>query len=98
MRMQYKDILNNLIPADDLHWDEEEKRYASLSGEETQEIITKCLEVGMTDFNDVHKFVNWCGFVRIGQILMKNFMLGSLRVSGFDNEGMPYFGPNKENR
>lgn len=95
--MQYKDIINNLIPADDLHWDEGENRYASLSGEETQEIIAKCIEVGMTDFDEMYKFVQWCGYVRIGQILMKNFMLGSLRVSGFDHEGMPYFGPNKEN-
>lgn len=95
--MQYKQIINNLIPADDLHWDEGENRYASLSAEETQEIITQCLKVGLTQLDDIYKFVQWCGYVRIGQILMKNFMLGSLTVSGFDNEGMPYFGPNKEN-
>lgn len=95
--MHYKHIINNLIPADDLHWDEGENRYASLSGDETQEIIAKCMELGMSDFEDICKFVQWCGFVRIGQILMKNFMSGSLSVKGFDDEGMPYFAPNKEN-
>ena len=95
--MQYKNIINNIIPADDLHWDEDEKRYASLSGDETQEIISKCIEFGMTDLNDVYKFVQWCGYVRVGQILMKNFLSGSLSVNGFDEEGMPFFGPKKEN-
>ena len=76
--MQYKHIINNIIPADDLHWDEDEKRYASLSGDETQEIISKCIEAGMTDLGDVYKFVQWCGYVRVGQILMKNFLSGSL--------------------
>jgi hypothetical protein len=96
--MQYKHIINNLIPADDLHWDEEEKRYASLSGEETQEIINKCIEIGLVDFPDIYKFVQWCGYVRIGQILFKNFLSGSLKVNGFDEEGMPYFSANKENK
>jgi hypothetical protein len=94
--MQYKDVLNNLIPADDLHWDDEEKRYVSLSMDETQEIISKCLENGMKDFEDVHKFVQWCGYVRVGQILMKNFISGSLTVSGFDKQDSPYFCPKKE--
>lgn len=91
--MQYKNIVNKLIPADDLHWDEAESRYASLSGEETEEIIMKCLEAGMSEISDINKFVQWCGFVRIGQILMKNFMSGSLKVTGFDHEDMPYFCP-----
>ena len=94
--MQYKHIINNLIPADDLHWDPDEKRYASLSGEETQEVINKCVELGITDFPDIYKIVQWCGYVRIGQILYKNFLAGSLTVSGFDKEDMPYFSPNKE--
>lgn len=91
--MHYKEIINNLIPADDLHWDEEEGKYVSLSGEETQDIIQKCLENGMTDFEDVYKFVQWCGYVRVGQILMKNFLSGSLNVKGFDSEDAPYFSP-----
>lgn len=90
--MHYKQVINNIIPADDLHWDEEDKRYVSLSSEETQEIITRCIEEGMTDLQDVYKFVQWCGFVRVGQILMKNFLSGSLSVSGFDEENMPFFG------
>ena len=96
--MEYKHIINNLIPADDLHWDEQENRYVSISGDETQEIITKCVENGMTEISDVYKFVQWCGYIRVGQILLKNFMSGSLLVSGFDSEDTPYFCPNKENK
>lgn len=94
--MHYKQIINNIIPADDLHWDSNEQRYVSLSDEETQEIVTKCVESGMTDLQDVYKFVQWCGYIRVGEILMKNFLSGSLKINGFDEEGMPYFGPNKE--
>jgi len=95
--MHHKHIINNLIPADDLHWDEEDQRYVSLSSEETQEIINRCIEEGMQDLQDVYKFVQWCGFVRVGEILMKNFLSGSLSVSGFDEEGMPYFGAKRRN-
>ena len=95
--MHYKQVINNLIPADDLHWDEGDKRYVSLSGEETQEIITRCIEEGMTELQDVYKFVQWCGYVRVGEILMKNFLSGSLSVSGFDGEGMPFFGAKRRN-
>lgn len=95
--MEYKHIINNLIPADDLHWDEIENKYVSLSSEETQEIITKCVENGIDNISDVYKFVQWCGYIRVGQILLKNFMSGSLSVSGFDSEDTPYFCPNKEN-
>jgi hypothetical protein len=94
--MQYKHLINNLIPADDLHWDDEDQRYVSLSTEETQDIINRCIEEGLTDLKDVYMFVQWCGYVRIGQILMKNFLSGSLSVNGFDHEGMPFFGPKKE--
>lgn len=95
--MQYKDVINNIIPADDLHWDGEEKRYVSISPEETQEIIEACLKSGITELPEVYKFVQWCGYIRVGEILIKNFLAGSLTVSGFDEHDSPYFKPNKEN-
>lgn len=96
--MRYKEVINNLIPADDLHWDEEEKRYVSLSADETRDIVERCILMGMTEISDVHKFVQWCGYIRVGEILMRNFLSGSLRVTGFDPEGMPYFMANKESK
>lgn len=96
--MRYKDIINNIIPADDLYWDEEEGRYVSISPEETREIITACLVSGVTELSDVYKFVQWCGYIRVGEILIKNFISGSLKVTGFDEQDTPFFKSNKENR
>lgn len=95
--MQYQNVINNLIPADDLHWDETENRYVSISAEETEEIVAACIASGMNELADVHKFVQWCGYVKVGQILMKNFVSGSLLVTGFDKDGMPYFCANRSN-
>lgn len=87
----YKKIINNLIPADDLHWCEEEGKYVSLSSEETTEIIARCMEQGMTSLEDVYKFVSWCGVVRVGELLWKNYLGGGLRVIGFDENNEPIF-------
>lgn len=87
----YKYVINNIIPADDLHWCEEEGKYVSLSREEMDEIISSCIEQGMTDLNDVFKVIQWCGNVRVGQILWKNFLAGSLRITGFAEGDEPRF-------
>lgn len=87
----YKHILNNLIPADDLHWDEDQRKYVSLSEEETKKIVLACLNQGMTELTEVFKVVSWCGQVRIGQILWKNFMMGSVDICGFDENDEPLF-------
>jgi hypothetical protein len=93
----YKYILNNLIPADDLHWDTYEKKYVSLSDDETNEIVSACLKNGITELEDVTKVVNWCGSIRIGQILWKNFITGSVDICGFDDAGEPMFSIKKGN-
>lgn len=92
----YKNLLNNIIPADDLHWDELENRYVSLSAEETQEIILACMNQGITDLKKIYKVVTWCGQVRVGQLLWKNFLNNSVKITGFDMIGEPIFAPNKE--
>jgi hypothetical protein len=40
--------------------------------------------------------IQWCGNVRVGQILWKNFLAGSVAITGFDEDGEPRFGPTKE--
>jgi hypothetical protein len=92
----YRHLINNIIPADDLHWDKSENKYVSLSEKETQEIIAGCLDQGMKDLNDVYRVVQWCGCVRVGQILWKNFLQGSLSICGFDENDEPLFTPYKE--
>lgn len=94
----YKDFINNLIPADDLHWCDEDQKYVSLSDKEINEIIMRCIEQGMTDLSDVHKVIQWCGIIRVGQLLWKNFLAGSLTISGFDKDDEPRFLPSEERK
>ena len=44
--MKYKQIVNRLIAADDLHYDKEERRFVALSQQEVNEIIAQCSESG----------------------------------------------------
>jgi hypothetical protein len=92
----YKYVLNNIIPADDLHWCEEESKYVSLSREEVDEIIATCMNNQITELDDIYKVINWCGNIRVGQILWKNFISGGVNINGFDDQGEPKFSPRKD--
>ena len=94
----YKYVINNIIPADDLHWCEEDGKYVSLSREEMDEIVAACIASGIVHLDDVMKVMQWCGSVRIGQILWKNFLSGGVEISGFDDQGEPKFTPRKERK
>lgn len=87
----YKYVINNIIPADDLHWSAEEGKYVSLSREEIDDIISSCLQQDISNLDDIMKMISWCGTVRVGQILWKNFLAGSLKISGFDEKDEPKF-------
>jgi hypothetical protein len=90
--MRYEQIINRLIPADDLHWDERQGRYASISQEEVEEVIARCTEQGITDHDKVRKIVEWIGFLRIGVLLRDAFMSGRVRIAAIGDDG-PYFSP-----
>lgn len=92
----YNYILNNLIPADNLYWDDEEKRYVSLSKEQSYEIIEACVQHGINDLQDVCKVVSWCGNIRIAEILKQGFLAGNVEIVGFDENDEPLFKPSKE--
>lgn len=80
--MHYAKIINRLIAADDLHYDPQQRKYVSLSSEEMDEIIKKCLELGIND-DEIKKVVAWCSYVRVGQILQRSFLAGRLKITGF---------------
>jgi len=92
----YKYVINNIIPADDLHWCEEEGKYVSLSREEMDDIIAACVLQDIKELDDIFKVIQWCGSVRIGEILWKNFLSGSVSIVGFDGQGEPKFSPRKD--
>jgi hypothetical protein len=92
MGLRYEQVINRLIPADDLHYDASQRRYASISPAEVEEIIVQCRQNGLTDDALIEKYVRWCGVVRVSQILCRLFRNGSLQITGFvGNE--PQFAP-----
>lgn len=90
--MKYQQLINRIIAADDLHYDAEERRFVSLSQEEVQEVVKQCQDNGMTDHAQIKQTVQWCGFVRVGEILYRSFLSGRLKINGFSN-GDPLFSP-----
>jgi hypothetical protein len=94
MKHRQKDILNKLIPADDLHWDEAEQKYIALSQDEVADIINATLENGFEEEEDIIKVLNWATGVKVGDILLKNLLNGQLSISDFDDDGEPLFSEN----
>jgi hypothetical protein len=87
-----KDILNKIIPADDLYWDETEKKYIVHSQEEIKSILTSCINNDISEQEEVMKVFNWCTTVKVGELLMKGFLTGKIVVLGFDKHNEPLFG------
>jgi hypothetical protein len=88
----YEQLINRLIPADDLHYDKEQRRFFALSPQEARQIAIQCAENGITDPAEVHKVLKWVTFVRIGEILRRSFMSGRVRIVGFKDDD-PLFAP-----
>ena len=91
--MDIGDVLNKLIPADDLHWVDGEG-FRMMSEDEVLYIIDVCKEQNMED-DDIFKTVRWCESVRAGQLLVKNVMAGGIRIHHFDENNQPTFVKNE---
>jgi hypothetical protein len=85
-------IINKIIPADDLHWNEEERRYVTLSDEEINSIIIACIGQNIKEEKNIYKMVKWAGEIRVGNLLLDNFLSERLEIAGFDNDE-PLFRP-----
>jgi hypothetical protein len=88
----YKQTLNKLIAADDLNWCEIEEKYVALSKEELDTILINGVTEGFSNEEDLMKIVNWATNAKVGQILLKNYLEGRIKVAGFDETGDPLFG------
>lgn len=86
-----KDIVNKLIPADDLYWDDTENKFIALSDDEINDVISACVNNSITEEPGILAVLNWCTSVRVGQLLMKNFLSGHISIEAIDNEGEPAF-------
>jgi hypothetical protein len=85
-------MLNKIISADDLHWCEEEKKYVSLSEDELEKIMMNCIEQDITELEDIYKMIQWAGLVRVGNLLLNNFLNNTIKVVKFDENNEPCFG------
>lgn len=94
--MKHDNVINKIIPADDLHWCEEDQKYTSLSMEELDSIIINCVDQGITNLEEISKVVTWAGFVKVGNLLLKNFLTNRLAITGFDSDDEPLFGAKED--
>jgi hypothetical protein len=85
-------MLNRIISADDLHWCEEEKKYVSLSEDELEKIMMNCIKQDITELEDIYKMIQWAGLVRVGNLLLNNFLNNTIKVVKFDGKNEPCFG------
>lgn len=86
-----KDIINKLIPADDLFWDDIEQRYTVHSLEEIDAILEACLNNNLTEEDSIMKVLQWCTSIRTGELLMKHFLAGNVGIVDLDKNGEPLF-------
>lgn len=91
--MRKHDVLNKLIPADDLHWVPDDG-FVLLSMEEMDDIIRVGRNQDMSE-DDIFKMVRWCESVRAGEVLYKNVMSGNICIHHFENNE-PVFVKNED--
>lgn len=82
--MSQNTIINKLIPADDLHWSDLDKKYSALSDEEVRQIINFCYhKKGILEEDFITKIVNWASNVQVSNVLLKNFFQDNVEITGF---------------
>lgn len=89
--MNQYEIVNKLIAADDLYWDDTENKYIALSDDEMNDIIARCLDNAIVAEKEILSVLNWCTSVKVGNLLMKNFLNGNIAVEKIDTDGEPVF-------
>lgn len=77
-------MINQLIAADDLHWDEDEQRYILLSSDEINQIIASAHEQAF-DEDETLDLVRWAEHARACSLALKNFLQGTIGVSKIIN-------------
>lgn len=78
---------DSLIPFDDLHWCKKENRFVALSDDEYHSIILACYESGMElgDIEQLEKVIKWAESIKIGSVLLRRVLDGSVSVF-YDSE------------
>jgi len=82
--------LSEIIQTDDLHWNNTEKRFVSLSEEELDKIVTACVMCGIYEEDQIVNVVRWSEKIRTGHLILKGLLEGRLGVRLGENDE-PFF-------
>jgi hypothetical protein len=88
---RYKKTINNIIAADDLHWNDDEQKYVALSNDEIDNIILNCVNQEILEENDLMHVMKWATHVKVGHMLFNNFLKNQIKIIAFDETGEPIF-------
>jgi hypothetical protein len=91
-----KDIYN-LIPPDQLHWNDQEQNFIALSDKEIDSTILQYVQ-GTADFdiNNIHRVVQAMTFLKVGKLLFDRFAEGKIKISGIDENNELIFSASDE--
>lgn len=89
--------LNELVPKDELNWDEETGAYTILSKSQRDNLIQACLRVGMKKPKDILKVIREYENVKSGELLFSGFLSGKLGIYEFSPDGNAVFEPVRSN-
>ena len=90
-----ENIINKLIAADDLHWCSADKKYTTISEEETDKIIRSAYLNNIFEIEDIMKLIEWAILVRTGNILLNYVLSDKINIVGFEDKE-PVFGVKNE--
>lgn len=93
MGLKPTDVINKLIAADDLYWNDTENKYVALSPEDISGLVDVAVENGLVSESDIMNVFHWATNVRIGEILLRNFLAGRISIDSFTETGEPLFSP-----
>lgn len=83
-------LINELVPADDLYWDEEAKKHVVVSKEDQEKLFKACFNCGLEE-DDVMKVYKHYAYYKASEILFKHFLEGNIGIYGMSKSGSPVF-------
>ena len=89
---------NTVIPYDDLQWNESEGRFAALSDEELDKILTTCLECDTDSEESALAVIRWAEHIRVGNAILQGILNGRLGITMLEGMDEPKFWDKEEQR
>jgi hypothetical protein len=84
--------INQIIKLDDLHWNEDEQKYVSLSQEEITKILEATFIAGQSERKTsvAKKVVDWATLARVNHLILQGVLAGRIKVSAEKNKELQF--------